>query len=492
MRSRNSCPLTVNRLSLGVLAMLLLGGAKNTSAAQIDLANLTVSDGFSIDGVRNAGHAGTNVSSAGDMNGDNITDFVVTEPGTDSVHVVFGELSGMPLNFSLNSLNGSNGFTVTGVTLGYSKDEKLVTELGDIDGDGLDDIVIGGNDGLNFLFGRQYYPATATMDILELIDFAYRIDTSNTYGPFTSVEFVDVTDDDSKALFVSNKDGTNSGNSYVFELDGLNPGSPPVDLGTLTNSTSPKGFSINSFGIAGNLGDIDSDGREELAIVGGIAPWIGIVFKTNYMDVDIYNLNNSPDGFYLISERPMTSITGIGDIDNDGMRDFAIGIESTDPLSDRAYVLFGKSAYSNVLDVVQGLPANDGFGIQCFCFNDARSYVAGGVRDGLGADVDGDGISDLLIGLNDQSSIPTTDTGDTYVLYGRYDRSFFLSQLDLSNANGIWSSRIKGESGQDGGGRNITAVRDPHGPDDIMIGARSVGYNYAGRAYVISGKPRPW
>ncbi len=497
---------SVNPLQRCALASLLLTAASLSHAAQINLDNLTQSDGFIAQGGITAEHAGATVTSAGNMNGDpnNTPDFIVSAPFSEQVYVVFDYNVNMPLNFPLTTApNSSKGFTITDVNAGYENNEAAITALGDINGDGYDDIVIGGHTGLNFIFGGQSFPSTLSINAPN--SSILRVDAANAFGPFTSVDDVRVGTQNDRAILISNKDGTNSGNSYVINVDGLNANSV-IDLGSLSANSTPKGFTINRTGIAANLGDIDADGIAELALVGGINAKAGMVFNAVYQDVDIYTLINN-GGFFIFGNDPITSIAGIGDIDNDNVVDFAVGIESTNPIGDRAYVVYGKGPNStppfgavfNLADLSS--PTNpysanlEGFGIKCYCsVGGSLSYVVDGI-DGatnLGADVDGDGLSDLILGLNDQSQSSTSDMNDTYVLYGRFSRSSFNYLPDLSNANGIWASRIEGRSKSDDGSRSVAVIHDPVNPDAIIIGARRAQYNYAGAAYVVYGKPRPW
>ena len=66
--------------------------------------------------------SGCSVASAGDVNGDGFADLIVGASGADphgnysgASYVVFGKASGFAANLDLSSLNGSNGFKLSGV-----------------------------------------------------------------------------------------------------------------------------------------------------------------------------------------------------------------------------------------------------------------------------------------------------------------------------------------------------------------------------------------
>ena len=61
---------------------------------------------------------------------------------TGEVYVVFGSYGGFDSPFNLSSLNGTNGFLMNGID-GRDFAGTSVSNAGDVNGDGLDDILIG-------------------------------------------------------------------------------------------------------------------------------------------------------------------------------------------------------------------------------------------------------------------------------------------------------------------------------------------------------------
>ena len=100
--------------------------------------------------------AGKSVSGAGDVNGDGIEDLMIGAYTADSggtedageTYIVFGRRTGFPGVFELQSLSpggggdGSEGFIVAGAKIDDATG-KSVSNAGDVNGDGIDDVIIG-------------------------------------------------------------------------------------------------------------------------------------------------------------------------------------------------------------------------------------------------------------------------------------------------------------------------------------------------------------
>lgn len=133
-------------------------GKSTSFSSWIDLASLDGNNGFSLEGPNERDYLGHAVGS-GDINGDGIDDLIVGAPGGTCTHtfshncrldnqnkgktfVVFGQNSfaGSSL-INPSSLNGSDGFVLNGIH--YLDNSGSSFASGDINGDSIDDLVIG-------------------------------------------------------------------------------------------------------------------------------------------------------------------------------------------------------------------------------------------------------------------------------------------------------------------------------------------------------------
>jgi hypothetical protein len=133
---------------------VVFGGPGVGSTGSLPLSTLDGSNGFVLQGLEASDNTGQLVAPAGDVNGDGLGDLLLgaykADPGGRSeagkAYVVFGASGiGASGTVSLAALDGSNGFVVNGAIAGdgLTRNTSFGAPLGDINGDGADDLLIG-------------------------------------------------------------------------------------------------------------------------------------------------------------------------------------------------------------------------------------------------------------------------------------------------------------------------------------------------------------
>ena len=105
--------------------------------------------GFVINGETPKSLSGTTVSSAGDVNGDGLDDLIIGSHWVDLAgntqvgksFVVFGKINTNAINLS-DITSGTGGFVINGENTNDGSGIS-VSSAGDVNGDGLDDLIIG-------------------------------------------------------------------------------------------------------------------------------------------------------------------------------------------------------------------------------------------------------------------------------------------------------------------------------------------------------------
>ena len=197
--------------------------------------------------------------------------------------------------------------------------------------------------------------------------------------------------------------------------------------------------------------------------------------------VDLRDVAEGVGGFVVDGEedddRAGWSVSGVRDVNGDGLADFAYGAYGADRLRGRTYVVFGRD--DGVAPTVADLLVDGGLVIE----GESAGDFSGAALSTAG-DINGDGLGDVAIGAwraNSKLSL----AGRGYVVFGRPD----AGRIELSDvAAGQGGFSIEGEDQQGFAGRSIGGGGDVDGDgvDDIIVGAYGV-HDYAGRTYVIHG-----
>ena len=265
-------------------ASYVVFGKASGFAANFDLSSLDGSDGFKLGGVAAGDKAGSSVASAGDVNGDGFADLIVGAHYADphgvfnsgASYVVFGKASGFAKNLNLSSLDGSNGFRISG-TVAFLFSGGSVASAGDVNGDGFADLIVGApsasnHKGLSYVvFGKASgFAANIDLSVLDGSN-GFRIsgEANLDVSGFSVSSAGDVNGDGFADLIVGapNADphGAFSGASYV--IYGRAPDSAVNRVGTVASQTLAGGKSDDTLSglggddaLFGNGGNDDLDG----------------------------------------------------------------------------------------------------------------------------------------------------------------------------------------------------------------------------------------
>ncbi len=423
-------------------------------------AGLTFADiargvgGFTVIGDGPFSAAGISISAVSDQNGDGVGDLLIGAPGErGGAYVIWGKADGNPVDLATFFLGSDEGYRIVGENF-FDRAGHAVAAIGDQNGDGRDDILIGAPEhgiGDDAMAGAAYVVWDTAS--LASIGLGYGGGTK-AMGPF-AFAFMGYAVGTIGDL---NGDGRDEP-LYAAPTTGEGPSAVFVG-GTgfkVVNYNGGLGLSLSS------ISDLNGDGLPEILLThynfGAYVIWGKADDATVWIDYAGELEDIAASGFRILVPDP--SVSAIDDLNGDGLAEIVLGSRYGFPGA-TAHVVWGKADGATV--TAQEVAAGSGG----FTVLGAWHLVS------LGADLNGDGLSELV----------ASDMEATYIVWGKAD----TSPVNLADvAEGIGGFAVFGDAG------GFIPVGDMNGdglpelfaglPDDDTGGA------YAGAACVVFSVP---
>ena len=382
-------------------------------------------DQIILDGVNAGDAAGAAVAAISDLNGDGIAEFLVGAPGVDvgveadagRVYVAWGDIVAGGIDLADASEGNNAGYSINGEAAGDYVGAAL-SSIGDRNGDGKQEVLVGaaGNDAGGVDAGAVYVVDGKATD--------------------TDVNLTDV-----------------AGGIGGFKIVGENAG-------------DAAGTTV------GRIGDQNGDGKEDILIgatgndgAGAEAGAVYVVFdKVDGAQVNLDDVAAGIGGYKIngiAGESIGDSVSSVGDINGDGIADILIG----DGAGDKAFVVYGKNNTTavNLADVANGI---GGFAILAENAGDLSNISVTG-----GADLNGDGINDLVIGASHNTE-GGADSGAVYTVWGGANSTVDLALI----AQSMGGAKIVGAAGSQTGSQvAIAGDINNDGRADLIVGQAGIG-----------------
>ena len=385
---------------------------------------------------------------------------------------------------ALDSLSLSQGIIIQAITGKYASGVSAKS-AGDINGDGIEDIIIGAPYA-NSHHGEVYIIYGGNNNETSRIDLNVPLSLEKGFTVFGGTEnhffgdYVstagDLNGDGIDDVIISDPYKT-PGSGMVYVIYGNRHRKANINLSSGLNPT--EGFSIVSndeeiLGLSvGYAGDINSDGLSDIFIGDSAYETIessGKVYvvygRNGGMDSVNASSLNSEQGFVISGEICLTKsrsvISGAGDVNADGIDDIIIAGKG------KASLIFGRKGGIEDL-VLESLSPSQGF------------TLTGAEKNGLdysvgrAGDLNQDGIDDILIG--------DADEGKVYVIFGSKDIENLTLNGELEESQGYIISGEKGLGYIVQGAGNFNG----DGLDDLLIGNYQEEAHKCG-AYILYGK----